>query len=348
MTLWGAESSKPFIIIAVIAGLGKVLAPAIALPFITPTIKGSSHDYNYTNISVRNKQSVQVYHGYVYKDSNIQPIKAYQGPVKAYQGHVYKVYLIISGLIIGGTLFCTYLIRITKPSDTSLNYSINKVREVHKPANSSQSRFSVILYCAVFFIYFFCIDIVIEGLLNFVYSIALESTYFNSEQALILNIFIQCIALISKLVILALLNCVSIKNLMNILIISSSLSGVFMSIFGLSSNMSLCVTVSIFIFTATPMYAGGFAYANEYLNITGLISGLFASGVSLGYFASAWMTATILRDYGRSAVLWEFTVTTTFQSIILIGIWVTSVRESKVKASSSSEVHPLFADTKDY
>ena len=341
MTLWGAESSKPFIIIAVIAGLGKVLAPAIALPFIMPTIIGSSHDYNYTNISVRNKQSVQVYHGYVYNDSNIQPIKAYQG-------HVYKVYLIISGLIIGGTLFCTYLIKITKPSDTSLNYSINKIREVHEPANSSQSRFSVILYCAVFFIYFFCIDIVIEGLLNFLYSIAFESTYFNSEQALILNIFIQCIALISKLVILALLNCVSIKNLMNTLLISSSLSGVFMSIFGLSSNMSLCVTVSIFIFTATPMYAGGFAYANEYLNITGLISGLFASGLSLGYFASAWMTATILRDYGRSAVLWEFTVTTIFQSIILIGVWVTSVRETKVKASSSSEIHPLFADTKDY
>ena len=60
MTLWGAESSKPFIIIAVIAGFGKVLAPAIALPFIVPTIIGRSHDYNYTNISVKNKQSVQV------------------------------------------------------------------------------------------------------------------------------------------------------------------------------------------------------------------------------------------------------------------------------------------------
>ena len=198
---------------------------------------------------------------------------------------------------------CISLIKITKPSDTSLNYSINKVREVHKPANSSRSRFSVIVYCAAFFLYFFLIDIVIEGSLNFLYTIAVDGTYFNSDQALMLNIFIQCIALISKLVTLALLNWVSIKNFMNIFIVLSSLSAVFMSIFGLSSNMSLWVTASIFIFATTPMYAGGFAYANDYVNITGLVSGVFETGVSLGYFASAWMTATILRDYGRNAVL---------------------------------------------
>ena len=77
-----------------------------------------------------------------------------------------------------------------------------------------------------------------------------------------------------------------------------------MSIFGLSSNMSLWVTASIF--AATPMYAGGFAYAHDYVNITGFVSGVFETGVSLGYFVSAWMTATVLMDYGRNAVLWEY------------------------------------------
>ena len=167
VTLWGADSGKPFNIIAVVAGLGKILAPIIAIPFIMAASKGSmygsSHDHNYTNISLNN-QSLEIYQ------------HVYNGHMKAYKGHVYKVYLIISGLITGGTLFCAYLIKITKPSDTSLNYSINKVREVHKPANSSRSRFSVILYCTAFFLYFFLIDIVIEGSLNFLYKIAVEAS----------------------------------------------------------------------------------------------------------------------------------------------------------------------------
>ena len=327
MTLWGADSSKPFIITSCFGGLGKLLAPAFALPFITITSLYGNNEHNSLNISFRNNSSTD-----------------------SYTGHVYQVYVILGCLITGGTVFLACVVIALKPSDCNLNLSVDNVKESHKPVTSTGSRLSVILCCAVFILYFFFIDIVIEGLLNFLYTIATESRYFTRDEASLLNIVIQGISLVSKLVLIALLNCVSIQNLMNILIILSSLSGVIMSIFGLSSNISLWITASIFIFVATPVYSGGFAYANEYVNITGFVAGLFAAAVSLGYFTSAWMTASVLRNYGSRAVLWELTVATMCQSFILIGVRVVSNMQAKLKNKEPlcDERHPLFEDTKEY
>ena len=321
VNLWGTDSAKPFNACTALEGIGKLLAPAIAMPFIKETnIFGSN---NSSDIIIANNETTKTSHG-----------------------NVYKAYAINGSLIIVGTILFTFILTAIKPSRASLEYNEEKITEAHTPAGKGKPKCTIVLYCVVFFIYFFLVNIVIEGLLNFLYTISVEGpTKFGSQEASILNVVIQCVATISKLLTILLLHFISIEHFISILFLLEIIFGITMSVFALSSNAAMWGTTLLFKFSTAPIYACGFAYANEYINITGVVAGLFEVGISLGFFASAWMTASILENYGSSAVLWEVTVAAMCQALIVVSVKITSRKQPENQPSC--ERHPLFSETEE-
>ena len=319
VNLWGTDSAKPFNICTALEGIGKLLAPAIAMPFIKGT--NSFGNNNSSVIIIANNQTTKTSHG-----------------------NVYKAYAINGGIIIVGTILFTFILAAIKPSRASLEYNEEKIKEAHTPVGEGKPKCTIVLYCVAFFIYFFLVDIVIEGLLNFLYTISVEGpTKFGSQEASTLNVVIQCIATISKLVTIGLIHFISIEHFIHILFLLATIFGIMMSVFALSSNAAMWGTTLLFKFSTAPVHACGFAYANEYINITGVVAGLFEVGLSLGYFTSAWMTASILENYGSSAVLWEVTVAAMCQALIVVSVKITSRKQPENQPSC--ERHPLFSKT---
>ena len=321
VNLWGTDSAKPFNVCTALEGIGKLLALAIAMPFIKETnIFGNN---NSSGIIIANNQTS-----------------------KASHGNVYKAYAIIGGLIIVATILFTFILTAIKPTRASLEYNEEKITESHTPLGEGKPKCTIVLYYVAFFVYFFLVEIVIAGLLNFLYTIAVESpTKFSSQEASILNFVTQCVATISKIVTIGLLHFIAIKHFISILFLLATIFGIIMSVFALSSNAAMWGITLLFKFSAAPFYACGFAYANEYINITGVVAGLFEVGISLGLFASAWMTASILENYGSSAVLWEVTVAVMCQALIVVSVKITSRKQPDTQLSS--ERHPLFSKTEE-
>ena len=327
MTLWGKDSGRSMNISFAVGGIGKLVAPAIAMLFIMKTVDVERQSYNSLSNNVTNS----------IENSHTKMI---------YTGSVYKVYVIIGCITVIGTVIFTIILAVLKPPDATIDVNIEQVAESHTPLTQSKSKWTVIIYCIVFFIFFFLIDIIIEGLGNFIYTIAVEGpTHFGREEAALLNFVILTVGLLSKFLAMVLLTCVSIQNVIIIFIILSTISGIIMSLYGLSSHISLWITTCAFKFTSAPLYAYGFAYANEYVNITGFIAGIFEVGLSLGFIASASMTAFVLDNYGSSAVLWEVTVAAVCQALIVIAVRISAIIQSVGKDSHQNEKHPLYRPT---
>ena len=101
---------------------------------------------------------------------------------------------------------------------------------------------------------------------------------------------------------------------MNSLVVLATFSGVIMLIYGMSSSISLWTTAVTFKLISAPLYSSGFEYANDYINITGFVAGIFEAGFSLGFIASTLLTPYLLKKYGSEAVLWQIAVATMCQA----------------------------------
>ena len=101
---------------------------------------------------------------------------------------------------------------------------------------------------------------------------------------------------------------------MNSLVVLATFSGVIMLIYGMSSSISLWTTAVTFKLISAPLYSSGFEYANDYINITGFVAGIFEAGFSLGFIASTLLKPYLLKKYGSEAVLWQIAVATLCQA----------------------------------
>ena len=260
-------------------------------------------------------------------------------------GSVYKVYIIVGTLILAGALGFSILLSWLKPSQDIFDHNVKTVAENHMPLTKGEDTKIVIkIFCLlVFFLYFFLLDMVTDAMTFYLYSIAVKGPLgFGSDEASNLNIASQVVGLISCITPVLILGCISIQYFTNILLIMASLSGVIMSLYGLHSNVLLWTTSLIFTYLSSPSYSCGFAYANEFVTITGLVSGFFEIGKSVGFFVSAWLTAYLLENYGAVAALWEITAATLCQAGIVLAVrFITIKKENNVK-DMGDERRPLF------
>ena len=99
----------------------------------------------------------------------------------------------------------------------------------------------------------------IFGLEYFLFSVAVFSRLnFSKEEAVsLVTVFLICLT-IGRFGSALLLRCISIKLFCNVMVVSATVTGIFLSVFGLGNHVTLWVLVSLFIYLLSPLYAAGY------------------------------------------------------------------------------------------
>ena len=362
VTLFGTSAGSYLNLISAFTGIGKLVAPMIAGSFLTEQsileeyqkiIHPDEEAENRTWISTKNFAKCDCVSGICFGTHckhkyTIHYLKNYE-----FGKRLYIPFMILMFVLVATGVMCLYVYFCLKPkSDIRQENEPNKKTSGFKRFKEKLCTCIGIHQICVFLgllILYTTLTVCTVGGEYYLYPILMVSDLdFTRSQATWLNTVFHASLSISRFVAMGILLYISIKIFMNVMLTMAVLICGLWAFIGLNSKQNMWSLSPLFTFFFAPTYASGLAYADQYVEVTGVITALLDFGTGVAMIAATWLLAWLLENNGPQFVLIDFFACTILCLIISCFIYVSGLifgdRFEKRAPKIEEERHPLFQE----
>ena len=279
MAVWAEKAPLPVHALHTAFTFGQILGPVISQPFITPVNSTDS------NSSVTLAPTVTP-----------EPSKLVFAP--------YVICGIFSCVV---SLFFAIFACIPPPKEIiDKNQKPKTLYEMFSPAACADGK---LLFATFWVICLFVAYVVHVSPMNsitiFLYPVAVKSQlHFPTTIAIVLQSVYYTSGTVGRIIFGLLSHYVSIKILVFIEIITQLGGFAGLAFLGLSAQYMFWIWICSVTFFASPIYPAVMAWADRYIEVTGLVVAVIDTGIGVGVFASSWLSGLIFQRKGSQVLLY--------------------------------------------
>ena len=203
---------------------------------------------------------------------------------------IYVPYAISGGLGLFPVLFFLIFYCLPYPSFMTARIQRKTIRQILSPGEcfGGQTIFGIFMFVIIFLLYTaICGKDVSIG--TFLFTIAVESKlHFSKHAAAILNTVFFAAYTVGRLAASVVTRFLPIEVVLFFEILGNLAAVLGMAIWGLNSTVFLWIFATLFGFFAGPIYPGGLAWMNKYMDVSAVAIAVLDLGVGVGALVFPW------------------------------------------------------------
>ena len=358
--LFGKSSGLYLNMVQAFTGCGKLLAPLLAWPFLAEQdillefeqlILSENKTWNIP----RNLTQCNCFEGVCYGTNCTHKYTKKYLEDYEFGANIHIPFTVVAMVLClaGIACFCAYF--FFKP--TNLATQEDDLKEKSRAYLTfvadlcTCERFYEICILILLFLFYVFIVVCINGGEYYLYPLLMVSDLkITKTEATWLNTAFHACLVISRLITMGILCFISIKIFMNIMLLAACVVCILWTFIGLNSKLNMWILSPLYMFIFAPVYSSGLAYADRYVEVTGLITALLDLGAGAAITSSTWLLPWLLHHFGPQYVLLSFLCCTIICfcfscAIYVIGKLIVGDRYETYKTVEEDDRHPLFQDS---
>ena len=326
VALWKEDSARVLSIAYGLGSLGRPLTPVIVTPFLS-TYTRVVVDTNKQNVPTTDPEQEQRQNLIQHVNNNSiiydTPPTGFIG-IEHYNENFHWAFIIASVILaLNALTFIAAFIFRPVSVDLFKDYIIGNC-EKQNSMKKPPAWYIFLQYIAMAVL---CgtINFCVSGTFDYMFTMAL-SMGFLKPQAAILNTVAGIILSLGRSFFAIVLSFVSVNKVIHFVTLSSMISALSASLFGVTSHVGLWVTSLFFLFFAAPVYPCWFGYINNFIRVSGMMVAIAEVGQGFGRIATNPVLAALFENYGSWSIWLLF-------SCLLFGLFTLSLMIYKVSVS---------------
>lgn len=295
MHIWQENAATPLMLTHFGFGVGAIISPQIARPFLSDTVNGNTTEGISNVTTSANIYSAHLYKWYAMSYSQWEDIHT----TNSDDSRIIICYSIVGLLILLISLFQLYFVLTDPPSGYQTWQPEESVKDMMKPSTcaAGDTAFGVQLLGGLCLFY-----ALVSGsqaaYVDFLFSYATESDLnFSSDEASAINsAFFFCYTM-GRLFGGLLARCVPVQAIIGVCTVLSVLEMVIIALFAEQNDAVFWSLTCINGFTITMLFPGGMGWSNLYLDMNSMAAMILLSGSSLGRIPLQYASGYVYETY---------------------------------------------------